>query len=70
MDYAEKTEAKRVIVTSFRGATLLSDGNLMTERQGIAQARADEMTELLKRAGLSKVSIQVNVRRSGTSRWR
>jgi len=62
VDYAEKTEAKRVIVTSYRGATLLTDGSVLTERQGIAQARADEMTELLKRGGLSKISIQVNVR--------
>jgi len=57
-DYAEKSEAKRVTITSFRGATLLTDGNLMTEQPGIAQARAEELMDLLKRAGL-KQSIQV-----------
>jgi outer membrane protein OmpA-like peptidoglycan-associated protein len=58
VDYAEKSEAKRVTITSFRGATLLTDGNLMTEQPGIAQARAEELMDLLKRAGL-KQGIQV-----------
>ena len=58
VDYAEKSEAKRVTITSFRGATLLTDGNLMTEQPGIAQARSEELIDLLKRAGL-KQTIQV-----------
>jgi hypothetical protein len=57
VDYAEKSEAKRVIVTSLRGSTLLSDGNLLTEQAGIAQARAEEISQLLKRAGLVKAAI-------------
>jgi hypothetical protein len=59
VDYAERTEAKRLIVNSARGATLLSDGTLLTEKQGIAQARAAEIADLLKRGRLSKVAIQV-----------
>jgi hypothetical protein len=59
VDYAERTEAKRVVVNSARGATQLSDGTLLTEKQGIAQARAAEIADLLKRSGLSKVAIQV-----------
>jgi hypothetical protein len=61
-DYAEKTEAKRVIVTSLRGATLLSDGSLLTEEAGIAEARAEEITQLLKRAGLVKVEMRTATR--------
>jgi len=61
VDYTEKTEAKRVLVTSRRGATLLSDGGLLTEQPGIAQARAEEMADLLKRAGL-KATIQITAR--------
>jgi hypothetical protein len=59
VDYAEKVEAKRVIVSSFRGSTLLSDGTLLTEKQGMAQARAAEIADLLKRAGMSKAVIQL-----------
>jgi hypothetical protein len=59
VDYAEKSEAKRVTISSARGATLLSDGTILTEKQGIAQARATEIADLLRRAGLSKALIQV-----------
>ena len=59
VDYAEKIVAKRVVVTSLRGATLLSDGSILTEQSGIAQARAEEITQLLRRAGLSKARIEV-----------
>jgi outer membrane protein OmpA-like peptidoglycan-associated protein len=59
VDYAEKSEAKRVIVNGYRGATLLSDKTVLTEHQGIAKARAEEVADLLRRAGLTKVAIQV-----------
>jgi len=62
VDYAEKSEAKRVIVNGYRGATLLSDKTVLTEREGIAKARAEEVADLLKRAGLSKAAIQVTSR--------
>jgi len=62
VDYAEKSEAKRVIVNGYRGATLLSDKTVLTEREGIAKARAEEVADLLKRAGLSKAAIQVTFR--------
>jgi hypothetical protein len=58
VDYAEKIEAKRLIVSSYRGSTLLSDGVVFSERPGIAQLRAAEIADLMKRAGLSKVVIQ------------
>jgi hypothetical protein len=59
VDYAEKTEAKRLIVSSYRGSTLLSDGSLLSEKQGIAQARAAELADLLKRAGVTKPVVQI-----------
>ena len=49
-------------MTSRRGATLLSDGTLLTEQPAIAQARAEEMADLLKRAGL-KAAIQITAQR-------
>ena len=74
-DYAEKIEANRIIVTSSRGATKLSDGSLLTEQPGIAEARADEITQLLKRAGLVKVEIRTATQREaepadGIEDWR
>jgi outer membrane protein OmpA-like peptidoglycan-associated protein len=62
VEYAEKSEAKRVIVNGYRGATLLSDKTVLTEREGIAKARADEVADLLQRAGLLKTVIQVTFR--------
>jgi outer membrane protein OmpA-like peptidoglycan-associated protein len=59
VEYAEKSEARRVIVNAYRGATLLSDKTVLTEREGIAKARAEEVADLLQRAGLSKTVIQV-----------
>jgi hypothetical protein len=58
VDYAERSDARRVIVTSLRGATLLSDGSRMSEQPDIAKARANEVIQLLRRAGLSKPAIQ------------
>lgn len=62
VEYAEKIGAKRVIVNAYRGATLLSDKTVMTERAGISKDRAGEVAELLQRAGVSKAVIQVTVR--------
>jgi hypothetical protein len=59
VDHAERIKAKRVLVSSFRGATLLSDGVIMREQPGIARARADEVAELLRRAGVTKAAIQI-----------
>ncbi|HEY2380893.1 MAG TPA: OmpA family protein [Terriglobia bacterium] len=59
MDYAEKIGAKHVIVSGYRGATLLSDKAVLTERPGISKDRAEEVADLLERAGLSKAAIQV-----------
>jgi outer membrane protein OmpA-like peptidoglycan-associated protein len=62
VNYAEMSEAKHVIVSGYRGATLLSDKTVLTERQGIAKARAEEIADLLQRAGVSKAVIQVTSR--------
>ena len=62
VDYAQKSEAKRVIVNGYRGATLLADKTVVAEREGIAKARAEEVADLLKRAGLLKTAIQVTFR--------
>jgi hypothetical protein len=62
VEYAEKISAKRLIVNGYRGATLLSDKTVLTEQQGIAKARAEELADLLQRAGLPKSAMQVTFR--------
>lgn len=56
---AQTSDAPRLTVIGHRGATMLSDGRLLTERSGIAQARAEEVAALLKDAGLTDVAIDV-----------
>lgn len=50
--FADEIGARRVVITASRGSTLLSDGQVMTEDAGIAEARAKELGHLLKGGGL------------------
>src|SRR6516164_1336909 len=40
----------------------LSDKSVLTEQPGIAKARAEEIADLLKSAGLSRVDIKITFR--------
>ncbi len=55
--YAQKIPTARVTVSATRGATRLSNGRTLTERPGIARARAEEIAELLEGAGLTRKSM-------------
>jgi hypothetical protein len=75
VEYAKAVGAKRLRVTASRGSTLLSDGHVMTENAGIAEARAKEMVELLRAAGLTQTAIDVAAQReparaTGVDDWR
>jgi hypothetical protein len=50
--YTRDTNAKRIVVTARRGATLLSDGSLVIESEGVGARRASEVAALLKGLGL------------------
>lgn len=52
-EYAQNMGAGLVTVRGNRGATLLSDGSLVIESEGIAQRRADQVAELLKGLGIA-----------------
>ena len=56
--YAQKIPGARLKVTAGRGAMKLSNGRVLTERPGIAKARAEEIAELFEGAGVSRSSIQ------------
>jgi hypothetical protein len=61
-DFAQKTKATRIEVTAYRAAALLSDDTVLTERDDIAQRRAEQVAQLLKDSGLPNVTYDV--------RWR
>lgn len=51
-EYALAIDAGRITVRGNRGATLLSDGSLVTESEGIAQRRTRQVADLLRGLGL------------------
>ena len=59
-DYATQTHARHIAVKGYRGATLLSDGTVMTERDTMPEARAKEVAKLLIGAGLPRAAIEVS----------
>jgi hypothetical protein len=59
LDYATRVAATRVRISARRGATLLSSGAVLTEGPAIADARAREIVDLLKRAGLTTPAFEI-----------
>lgn len=59
LDFGQTIKASRVEVTGYRGATRLSDGRVLTEHEGIARERADEVVRMLRGAGLDDVQFTV-----------
>ena len=59
-DYATQAHARHIAVKGYRGATLLSDGTVMTERDTMPEARAKEVAKLLIGAGLPRAAIEVS----------
>jgi len=49
--------ATRIDVEAFRGATLLSDGNVLTEQAGLAQERLAKVVVILKGLGVPEQAI-------------
>lgn len=52
LDYARQTQAKRIDITGFRGASSLSNGEKLIEAADIGKRRAEQIAELLQGAGL------------------
>lgn len=64
LDYARQSEANRIDITGFRGASLLSNGEKLLEASDIGKRRAEQVAELLKGAGLTDVEYRVRWRDS------
>ncbi len=54
LELARSMPAKRVAITGFRSAALLSDGTILQEQKDLAQRRAEQIAELLQGAGLTQ----------------
>lgn len=59
-DYAKRSDARRIVVTSQAGATLLSNGEVLAEDPAIARDRAAEVKDHLARAGLDAAIIEID----------
>jgi outer membrane protein OmpA-like peptidoglycan-associated protein len=57
-EYARYAKAQKIEVTGYQGATLLSEGALLTERPGVAQLRAERVARILKGLGTPASSVQ------------
>jgi outer membrane protein OmpA-like peptidoglycan-associated protein len=58
-DYASSLPNSKIAITCHRGAILLSDGSLLTEREDLALLRAQEVAKLLHGAGLPADAMRV-----------
>ena len=59
--YANAANAQTVEVTAHRAASLLSNGRVMTESEGIAVQRAERVVDILHGLGINPASIKVRV---------
>src|SRR5262249_2731820 len=59
-EYAQRVSASGVRVSGFRGETVLSNGNHLVEKSGIAEKRARNVAELLRGSGVSGVVVEWN----------
>lgn len=58
-EHARQAGATSVTITGYRGATLLSNGQLMREDKDIGRRRAEQVAELLRGAGLDQLKYDV-----------
>jgi outer membrane protein OmpA-like peptidoglycan-associated protein len=56
--YAKKTGAASVKVTGYRATSLLSNGNRMLEKAGLAEQRAQNVATVLRGLGVANVSVE------------
>jgi hypothetical protein len=59
LNAARARGSRLVTVTAYRGAVLLSNGTMLTERDDIARRRAEQIATLLRGAGLTDVRYDV-----------
>lgn len=60
-DYAVASKAKRIEIVARRGATLLSNGKVLVEKETIAAQRAERVVNLLQGLGADPASVNIRV---------
>lgn len=58
-DYALAAHARKVEVVAYRGASLLSDGTVYAEDNGVAEMRAKQLGEILQGVGVPASALSV-----------
>jgi outer membrane protein OmpA-like peptidoglycan-associated protein len=56
--YAKRINAKSIKVSGYRATTLLSNGNRLIEKEGLAEKRAQNIATLLRGLGVSGVAVE------------
>ncbi len=56
--YAKRINAASVKISGFRAATLLSDGNRLMEKAGLAQNRATSIKTLFEGLGVKRINVE------------
>jgi len=57
-DYAQRIHASSVKVAGYRAATLLSNGNRLVEKEGLAERRTQNIATLLRGLGVGNVKVE------------
>jgi outer membrane protein OmpA-like peptidoglycan-associated protein len=57
-EYARVSKAREIEVSGYRGATLLSNGSLMTEKANVSRLRAERVAEVLKGLGTPASTVR------------
>lgn len=65
--HAEAIDATRIHIVGKAGPVLLSDGTLLQEKPGMAQARAEEAAALLKAGGLGELTFDISWDQAATA---
>lgn len=60
-DFAMAAKAKSVEITAQRGATLLSNGKILTESAAIAAERAEKVAALLRGLGTDAATVKIHI---------
>ena len=56
--YAKRVHASSVKVSGYRAATLLSNGERLTEKSGLAEKRAQNIATVLRGLGVSNITVE------------
>ena len=60
LDYVQLVNPERIEITGYRGATRLANGRVLTEHEGIGEARAKEIADMLRGAGADRAQYRIS----------